>query len=277
MSRAEYTESWSNVIKEGFQMKPSSIIRAVLLGVCVATLGGCGKSASSIFKNATFTVVPQNGDEYLQLEVDINSSNIIFSGLTIPIISHSQVIGDVGVSTNLSTGTSAMVVQVDLTKVLKVPNPTLGGILPNGLPWPVTGVNLGQMMSFAVGSSGSRVYLYYDPTAKKAMLGAALDVSALNIGTPATLFSTFSQSGINGLVGLYTGKTANTSGVGFLADVSSKMSFPAALSLHREMVRKTKPVQRVQFYSTSPKTAVRRKIDRVLYRLNESHARITIH
>lgn len=260
----------------------SSFIKAACLAVTVAWLCGCGGSPSSIFKNATFQAFPQNGDLYLQLETDVSSQNVVFTGVTIPFSSNGKIIGDVAVSSNLSTGTSAMVVQLDLSSVIHMPSLTYSGNLPNGLAWPLTGVDLTKMMAFNVGGDGSKVYLYYDAATKKALLGTALTVSKLSTGTPVLLFAPFSSNGINGDVGLYTGPKPNTSGVAFIADVSSKLpSWPTltpalTTNVASRKVQRVTP-SKVQFMAVSPDQTNRDKIDWELYKMNEHHERITLH
>ena len=256
----------------------SSLIRAAFIVASVAALSACGSSPSSIFKNATFSTFQQNGDQYLQLETDVSSQNVVFSGVTLPVQVNGKTIGDVSVNTNLSTGTSAMIVQLDLSNILHIPTPTYSGNLPNGLAWPVTGVDLTKMMAFNVGSNGSEVYLYYDSTTHTAMVGAALTISSLSTSIPASLFSTFTAStGINGLVGLYTGKAANSSGVGFIANVGSQL-WPAATVSAKLAVKKAVSVAptKVQFFSTSPDRKVRDQIDWEVYEMNKHHVHIQL-
>lgn len=236
------------------------IKRASALAFLTATalsLSACGGKVEQVLKDANLTLSQQNGDEVVSLLTELDTQNLVVSAATLQV---DKGLGTVEILNDLNTQKTYLKLSFNVGQALKLPTPVYSSTLPNGTTLPLTGIDLTKVMAFDVGSNGSKVYLYYDMQAKKALLGAALNVDSLKIDTPATVLSSFNFSGVTGLAGLYFGDKAHTSGLGVFVDLSS--AFSAARTIGFVPMSLTKEQQS--------------KVDRKLFELGVSNKPIVI-
>lgn len=199
--------------------------KIALIGFLALGLGACEQqSTESILKNIEYHTFQQNNEVFVSMKTELDTDSIIVSAATLPIYDKknpTRLLGQVDVDTNLETMKSTLTVTLNTTISLNLPNFTYDSHLPNGLRIPISGVDLSKMIAFEVGEKGSKLYVHYDAATKKAVLGVALNIESLSIGTPASIFAVFNQNNVKGLAGFYFGDKVNTSGLGVFASLNN--------------------------------------------------------
>lgn len=198
--------------------------KIALAGLMVFGLAACGEQPTeSILKDVEYNTFQQDNEVFVTLTSELDTQNIIVSAASLPIYDKknpTRLLGQVDVATDLETMKSTLTVTLNTTISLNLPEFTYNSKLPNGLSIPVSGIDMTRVIAFDVGDQGSKVYVYYNQLTKKAVLGVALNIESLSIGTPASIFAAYDQNNIRGLAGFYFGNTENTSGVGVFANLT---------------------------------------------------------
>jgi hypothetical protein len=239
---------------------------AAAAGAAMA-LTACGGN-NSVLNNAQLEVKQQNGQNVVALTTEINTSNLVISAVSLPISKDGKQLGSVDITNDITTGKSYLTVTFDYQSALGLPAPTFSSMLPNGTTVPLAGLDLSKMMTFDIGLGGSKLYLYYDQAAKKAVFGVAINVASLSIGQPANVFANFNFNNVTGSAGLYFGTATNTSGVGIFTNLSGVL-FPSnfsTTSAHSKISFKPMQLTPNQSY----------KVQQKLWELNSSGEEIVI-
>ena len=243
--------------------------KIALVGFMVFGLAACGEqSTDSILKDVEYRTFQQDNEVFVTLKTELDTQNIIVSAASLPIYDKKnpdRLLGQVDVATDLETMKSTLSVTLNTTISLNLPEFTFSSKLPNGLPIPVSGIDMNRVIAFDVGDRGSKVYIYYNQMTKKAVLGVALNIESLSIGTPASIFAAYDQNNIRGLAGFYFGNTENTSGVGVFANLTG---------LFQQTSAKLSSVQKasaeVQFIPVNNYQEVKHLIDWKFFKLQKS-------
>lgn len=231
-----------------------------------------GNSGQNVLKDSGLALDNVNGMNVVSWTSEIDSKNLIISAATLPILSHGKELGKVEILSDVTTQKTYMKVSFNIKGALDLPLPKYSSTLPNGTQIPLTGIDLNKMMSYEVGKAGSRLYLYYDKTTKKAVLGVALNVESLAIGTPANVMALFDFNGVTGVAGLYFGQAKNTSGLGAFVNLSSV--FTGTASVHHEFSKASQAP--VGFYPLELTPSQQNKVARKLWELSVSGEPIEI-
>lgn len=189
-----------------------------------------------IVTGASLSTMMQNGDDYAQLSVSLDTGSMSLVPLSLPIYNphdKTQQIGEVDVQV------SQINVLVDLTSVLAAQDVS-NGKLPNGTAIPVSGVSSQNWIAIPINNGKSTLYLNLDSQAKKASLGVAINIDQLSIGIPADLLEPFSASNISGVAGIYTGAAKGQSGFAVFVDASSLLGNSAVVNFFAQTNQSSK-------------------------------------
>ena len=200
------------------------------LGIAMAstlTLTACGGSVGSNLINGLSITTSQNaGDVMVTVSTEINTGNLVFPMVTLPILdpnNPSTSYGSISVQRTLA-GKNVLSANVDITKVSGAHGILDSSTLPNGTQIPVAGV--ANVIAFQAGSS-SRVYMSLTDQTK--MLGVAVAIKEFDaIGgylPGANLFFDVPQtSGVSGIAGIFTGSQSGQSGIALFVDASAAIN-----------------------------------------------------
>lgn len=198
-----------------------------LIVFCAGSLGLTACSGQSWVKGVNLGTQEQNGEEYVQLQAQINTRALQMASITIPIYDPKvagSLIGQLSLAGGLGTGTSTLTILVKSSALINLPTGTNYAVLPNGTAIPVAGVNSKNWMSIPLGTGSSRVYFNLDMANSKAVFGAALGIDALSVGVAANALMPFAMNNITGLAGIYTGVSSGQSGFALFVDASSLLN-----------------------------------------------------
>lgn len=195
---------------------------------CAGSLGLTACSGQSWVKGINLGTQEQNGEEYVQMQAQINTRALQMASITIPIYDPKvagSLIGQLTLAGGLGTGTSTLTILIKSSALINLPTGTNYAVLPNGTAIPVAGVDAKKWMSIPLGNSGSsRVYFNLDMANSKAVFGAAIGIDALSVGVVANALMPFALNNITGLAGIYTGVSAGQSGFALFVDASSLLN-----------------------------------------------------
>lgn len=259
-------------------------VRKLLLAAFVGALGlsqvACS-SSSGFVQNVKFGSVEQNGVDFIEVRTALNLNGLLLSALAIPIFdpkNPGQLIGQVSVVSGLGGGAAELVILIRSDVLPNLPVASQG-LLPNGTPIPVAGIDRNRWVTLSVGSA-SRVYLNVDLAQSKAVLGVALGVDALTTGVLANVLIPFQSNNVSGLAGIYSGAQAGQSGFALFVEANRLLDSQMAVqpALARGMSLKTAaPVaarsDSVQFLEKASNTDSIRVQRRVL-QLREANIRL---
>lgn len=243
-------------------------IAAALFACAMLSLTACGGNVQNVLKDAEISLAEQSGEKVVSFMTELDTKDMLISAAALPI---AKGLGTLEVLSDINTQKTYLKLTFKLGKALKLPSFQYLSKMPNGVTVPLADINLSKMMAFDVGTTGSKIYLYYDAAAKKSVLGVALNVEALAIGTPAILLKSFQLGNVTGVAGLYFGEKANTSGLGIFADLSGVFSGVLAEDEIHLMARQ--PVRFVERKATKEQQEL---VDRKLYKLSTSKTRIVV-
>lgn len=238
-------------------MFAKNITRMFLGAMTLASLAACNESStsSSIVSKASVTAAVQNGDVYVNVGTSFNSSNVTMVAVQWPIYNPnnpSQQIGAVTVSQGATT--TDITLGLDVSAVVHVSGLTPETALPNGLPFPASGLTA-KWYSLPLGNSTtSKLYVNIDTTSSQYVVGYALISDSLSAGVAANVFFPFTANGVTGYGGIFSGTKAGTSGVAVFADVSSVVksvtpSFTAAKVAKVKFEDHTPALKKVPVYN----------------------------
>ncbi len=243
--------------------------KIALAGLMVLSLAACGEQpADSILKDVQYSTFQQDNEIFIKLTSALDTQNVVVSAASLPVYDKknpNRLLGQVDIATDLETLKSTLTVTLNTTVSLNLPEFSYNSKLPNGLSIPVTGIDMNRVIAFDVGDEGSKVYLYYNQMTKKTVLGVALNIESLSIGTPASIFAVYDQNNIRGLAGFYFGNAVNTSGVGVFANLTGL--FEQRLSKTASM---KEPNLDVQFIPVNNYNEVKHLIDWKFFKLQNS-------
>lgn len=245
-------------------------LQAAFLIGAVAGLTACG-GQNAIIKDAKLDLTQQNGESVATLTTEINTGAVPVSAVSFPVHLNNKDYGKVEITKDVTTGKSYLVVSINVQQALNLPSPQFNSMLPNGTAVPLAGIDLTKLMAFNVGNTNSKVYLYIDTAAKKAVIGAAINISALALGTNANAFIPFAFSNVSGMAGIYLGAQPGTSGVGVFADLSGLLP-SATVSVHSELAKAS---GEVGFVPSSFSPQVQKQFNWRLYELSVSGTPLT--
>lgn len=183
---------------------------------------GCGSDGNRLVKDVTGGAFTRDGDAYGNLEITLGTGALRLPSVELPVINRrtGQQMGTLALVNGLD-GDPRLRVELNISEAANLDS--ADARLPNGSQIPVSGLGDAEVVGFAVGNSGARVYLALDD--KVAMLGAALPIRALDrvgeeVPLPLNLFPQFEKNGIRGTAGIFTSPNAGQSGVAVFADLS---------------------------------------------------------
>lgn len=252
-------------------MKLPNVTKVASACLMALVLSACGtEQTESIMKNIEYSTFQQNNEVFVRLKSEIDTQSIVVSAASLPIYDKknpNRLLGQVDITSDLDTLKSTLIVTLNTTISLNLPSFNYESKLPNGLNIPISGVDMSKIIAFEVGEKGSKVYVHYDHTTKKAFLGVALNIEALNIGTPASIFAVFNQNNIKGLAGFYFGDKVNTSGVGVFANLTGLLSS----NQNMNMVTAQKLSSDLQFIPVNNYSEVKHLVNWKFFKLQNSH------
>lgn len=198
-------------------------MKSLVLGAAFGFfLMGCG-AGKGVISNAVFTSATQGSDLMLGLDATMASGGLVLPNVTLPLYNPknpSQVLGMV------QTNGAHIIVEVNATQALQLPELADGTKLPNGAALPLTlpaGLN---PIAIPVFNSNSLVYLAV--TGQQVMLGVAVSIlkeDRLNL--PLSIFLPFTISKeVHGTGGFFLGEKQ---GVGVFA-IRESLAAPAAFT-----------------------------------------------
>ncbi|HEX7672841.1 MAG TPA: hypothetical protein VF412_01650 [Bdellovibrio sp.] len=239
-------------------MFAKNISRMFLGALTLASLAACNdssNSSSSIVSKATVSAAVQNGDVYVNVATSFKSSNVTMVAVQWPVYNPnnpSQQIGAVTVSQGATT--TDITLGLDVSAVVHVSGLNPETTLPNGLPFPASGVTA-KWYSLPLGNSKtSKLYVNIDTTSSQYVVGYALTSDSLSSGVIANVFFPFTANGVTGYGGIFSGTKPGTSGVAVFADVSSAVkavtpSFTAAKVAKVKFEDHTPALKKVPVYN----------------------------
>lgn len=229
-------------------MRTKNIILTAFLAAMSLGMTACSSSGSWV-SGATLSATQKNGDEWVQLSTQLSTGSMSMTSISMPVMNPqnlSEEVGEIDIIDNL-TGGATLNLSVDLTAIMSLPI-TTSSTLPNGTAIPISGVNAQNWIALPVANGKSILYLNADLQTKTIALGAAVSISQLQIGVPASILLPFSVSNVSGVAGIYTGMAAGQSGLAIFVDASSllpasssnllfqKSLSPAALQVQRKLL-----------------------------------------
>ncbi len=202
-----------------------------LMFLMLLVFTSCGKNATNQFvQNVKIESSVKEGDVYVDLSALINLYGLAMSAIEVNIIDPDDPdkhYGSLRIWPTLDKRTQ-IGLSVNLTDAAQMP----GGEarLPNGSPVPIGGLDGVQIIQMQVSDIEASIYLGLSE--KSLLLGFAIPIKEMDGATgyvgPVNIFPGFEYKGYRGMVGVFTGKETNQSGVAMFMDLSPVLS-PDAL------------------------------------------------
>jgi hypothetical protein len=209
--------------------------KMLFAAVAVVSLAACEdpRTYRPITATELKTYNLNNGDNYVELAVQLKTNNVQLPELTMPVAHPSRPTVNVANVTLRpmanKPGMSELLLAVNVSGAsgLEGASP----LLPNGTVIPVSGVDMTQLVALPLDqfNQNGRVYLAVDTANSTAIVGAALTWAVLDsfgqtVG-PLNFFPSFDVSpGVKGIAGVFGSRGPNQSGVAVFADASQLLA-----------------------------------------------------
>lgn len=247
-------------------------VKIVGLAFLALQLTACG--GQGWFKDANFRQYEQDNSTYAEVTALLETKDIMLPSLEFPVYDPKNstiVLGTVALRTGIVPGQSELALNLNVSRLIKLPPHTIDPTLPNGARIPVSGFNIEKLMTFPVGQAGSKVYVALDLENKTALMGTALVIEALNVGRDGNLFLPFSTGGLRGVAGVFLGQQPKQNGFAIFADAGGLISGLGMNSIHQKSIA---PV--TQFVPASLDEKSMTRLQMRLYKLNSKKVRVDI-
>jgi hypothetical protein len=214
------------------------IPRYVFFGKCVSvvflllSLASCGKNGTNQFINSVKVESSvRDGDVYVDLSAIMNLYGLSMTAIEVNVIDPDdpeKIYGVLKILPTLDKRTQILL-GVNLSDAANIPG---GGEarLPNNSPVPIGGLDGVEIIQMAVSDIQARIYLGLSE--KSLLLGFAIPIKEMDSASrylgPVNIFPGFEYKGYRGMVGIFTGKESNQSGVAMFMDLSPVLN-PEAL------------------------------------------------
>lgn len=270
-----------------------NFLKGLFLVATVATLSACGNTSSLVEKVSVKTNVDANQDTWVTLDSQLNMGALSFPALTIPIANPkfpSEMLGSVSLQRTLD-GKNVLEVSANLSEISKNKF-TQDNLLPNGSAIPVAGLDGVIAVKF---NTASKVYI--GGSSNSIMFGVALAIPLFdNVGKYLPGLNMFlplpTQSGIEGLGGVFTGATGQ-SGLGLFVkvpntininpspsvaslQVNSAQSAPDLNSMAKISAKAVTSTSNMKFITSDESTSANKNLKRMLLNLGLQKRTLTV-
>jgi hypothetical protein len=257
------------------------MLKSLLLLSCCVGLAACSGQGNFV-SGVQVSSFQQSGDQYGQVNVNLSTGSLVMPSVSFPIVRSSSTIGSVALEGGVS-GVSTLVLDLDVSKLVKLPVAAGNPTLPNGTALPVAGVTPSSVYTFPIGTSGSEAYI----SLQSGVVGVAFVIPQFTVGAVADLLLPFSFNNVTGVAGVFTGQTASKSGFALFADISSLLTslglsigtsnstVTAMEQIHAKSTTTT-TTSAVEFVSQQPDSENYMQIQYMLYDLNSQSAHLQI-
>ncbi|MGE4231878.1 MAG: hypothetical protein AB7F43_00980 [Bacteriovoracia bacterium] len=260
-------------------------------GLLLFGLAGCGTDPAQVMDNLINDVkvktVRENDVDYLQISAMINTFGMKLPSFESPLKlpqSPQEPYGYVGMRDTLTGSKSELYANIDINKALQSQN--IDNKLPNGKTIPVGGLGSTPVYAIPIQNTGGKVYIAFAQGI--ALVGIAFPISEFDqIGSKVggiNIFPKFSFAGIDGVAGIFSGKSAGETGLALFLNAgnlldennSSMLASNDGIFVGQSGLGSTSQPTRVYFIESRPRGKKVDKFYEELYKIRQRNRRLHV-
>jgi hypothetical protein len=242
-------------------LRNHTLLAITLVGLTVMT-SACGTSGSFV-EGVSVTPSTQNGDQWVNLNVKLNTWSLTLPSVDLPIGGANEV---GSLSLTGSPGSAVFEISANINALAQVQSGD-GHLLPNGTAIPVAGAANVPVVEIELGGG---ILVYVSLSTSELMLGAAIPIAQFaqlpSFIPGLNYFPAFSIGKIQGVAGLYAG---SENGIAFFVDSSSALPTPAAASDASATARIAMSAPSLKYVGVVPNRRTQTNVQNELYQLGE--------
>lgn len=268
--------------------------RGTILSIFFALLSimffscGTGNGENPMVTDVRLASQTNDGDIFVEIDATLDLGNITLPSIQYPVIhpKTSELIGEINLGTTFS-GTTELTLSINLTNITRVPS-IANSKLPNGLNLPVGGLRDIDVVQIPIADNRAQVYIAMGDGI--AMAGVAVVVSGMDqigheIGTSG-FFPMFEIDDVKGIGGIFTSSNVGQNGLALFVDLSSVIDPQNFLAQSSRLKSGSVFAMRATPYLNSgsqlffidqePGKKQKKKMQKLIYKLHRSRARLNI-